>query len=233
VEVDSTYYALPSEQTAELWAERTPPAFTFNIKAFSLFTQHPTHLAALPTDLRPELDHLGKDTLYLRDVPPAVTEQVWERFLAALAPLREAGKLGAILLQFPPWFAISRARKDYLVACAQRAAPDRVCIEFRNHTWMTEANRAEPSASCPPTSCPMCAWTCRKAIPALSRGCWPPPPRWPWSASTATRPAETATISTNGSATAIALRNSPAGHPRSAISQATPRPPTCCLELLP
>jgi uncharacterized protein YecE (DUF72 family) len=72
-----------------------------------------------------------------------VTEQVWERFLAALAPLREAGKLGAILLQFLSWFAISRAHKDYLVACAQRAAPDRGCIEFRNHTWMTEANRGE------------------------------------------------------------------------------------------
>jgi uncharacterized protein YecE (DUF72 family) len=47
------------------------------------------------------------------------------------------------LLQFPPLFAISRAYKDYLVACAARAAPDRVCVEFRNHTWMTEANRAE------------------------------------------------------------------------------------------
>ena len=68
---------------------------------------------------------------------------MWERFLAALDPLRQAGKLGAILLQFPPWFPISRARKDYIVACAARAAPDRVCIEFRNRTWMTPENQEE------------------------------------------------------------------------------------------
>jgi uncharacterized protein YecE (DUF72 family) len=63
--------------------------------------------------------------------------------LSALDPLRAERKLGAILLQFPPWFPISRARKDYLVACAQRAAPDRVCIEFRNRTWMTPGNQEE------------------------------------------------------------------------------------------
>src|SRR6059058_3218623 len=40
VEVDATYYALPAEQTAALWAARTPAAFTFNVKAFSLFTHH-------------------------------------------------------------------------------------------------------------------------------------------------------------------------------------------------
>ena len=35
VEVDSTYYFPPSERNAELWIERTPPDFTFNIKAYS------------------------------------------------------------------------------------------------------------------------------------------------------------------------------------------------------
>ena len=38
VEVDSTYYALPAEQTAAAWAQRSPEGFTFNVKAFSLFT---------------------------------------------------------------------------------------------------------------------------------------------------------------------------------------------------
>src|SRR6266480_577320 len=85
----------------------------------------------------------GKDRIYLKDLDPAVTDQVWERFLAALEPLRQADKLGAILLQFPPWFPIGRARKDYIVACAARAAPDRVCIEFRNRTWMTPDNQDE------------------------------------------------------------------------------------------
>ena len=143
VEVDATSYALPAEQTAMAWAARTPAGFTFNVKAFSLFTQHPTPVAALPKDLRPAAEKTGKDRIYLKDVDQAVTDQVWERFLRALDPLRAERKLGAILLQFPPWFAIGRARKDYIVACAERAAPDRVCIEFRNRTWMTPDNQEE------------------------------------------------------------------------------------------
>ena len=143
VEVDSAYYALPAEQTALAWAERTPAHFTFNIKAFSLFTQHPTPVKALPKDLREEAGKAGKDRVYLKDVDPKLAEEAWGRFLSALAPLREAGKLGAILLQFPPWFPIGRANKQYILACAQRAAPDRVCVEFRNRTWMTDENKDE------------------------------------------------------------------------------------------
>jgi uncharacterized protein YecE (DUF72 family) len=144
VEVDSTYYALPAEQTAATWRDRTPAEFTFNIKAFSLFTQHPTPVKAMPADLREAAaGETGKERVYLKDVDPAVTGQAWDRFFAALEPLREAGKLGAILLQFPPWFPISRANKDYIVACAERAAPRRVCVEFRNHTWMTDDNQKE------------------------------------------------------------------------------------------
>jgi uncharacterized protein YecE (DUF72 family) len=143
VEVDSTYYGLPAEQTATAWAERTPAGFIFNIKAFSLFTQHPTRVAALPADLREAAAASGKERVYLKDVDPGVASEAWDRFLGALEPLRQAGKLGAILLQFPPWFPISRARKDYILSCAQRAAPREVCIEFRNPTWMTPDNQAE------------------------------------------------------------------------------------------
>jgi uncharacterized protein YecE (DUF72 family) len=143
VEVDSAYYALPAEQTAAAWAERTPVHFTFNVKAFSLFTQHPTPVKALPKDLREEAGKAGKDRVYLKDVDPKLADEAWSRFLAALEPLRSAGKLGAILLQFPPWFPIGRANKQYILDCAQRAAPDRVCVEFRNRTWMTEDNQKE------------------------------------------------------------------------------------------
>ncbi|HEX6452233.1 MAG TPA: DUF72 domain-containing protein [Trebonia sp.] len=143
VEVDSAYYALPAERTAAAWTARTPDGFTFNIKAFSLFTQHPTPVRALPADLRESAAKAGKERVYLKDVDPEVADQAWDRFLAALEPLREAGKLGAILLQFPPWFPISRANKEYIVACAERAAPWRVCVEFRNRTWMTTDNQKE------------------------------------------------------------------------------------------
>jgi uncharacterized protein YecE (DUF72 family) len=141
VEVDATYYALPNRQTAAAWAARTPPGFTFNVKAFSLFTQHPTRVAALPADLRQAVATAGKDRVYLKDVDPAVAGEAWDRFLAALDPLRQAGKLGAILLQFPPWFPISRAHKDYILSCAARAAPRQVCVEFRNRTWMTPTSQ--------------------------------------------------------------------------------------------
>jgi len=143
VEVDATYYALPAEQTARAWAERTPAEFTFNIKAFSLFTQHPTPVKALPADLREAAGTAGKDRVYVKDVDPAIVDHTWDRFLAALEPLRRANKLGAILLQFPPWFPISRGGKDYILTCAQRAEPRRVCVEFRNRTWMTPDNQEE------------------------------------------------------------------------------------------
>ncbi len=148
VEVDSTYYALPAEQTAAAWAQRSPKGFTFNIKAFSLFTQHPTRIAALPKDLRPAAEKAakGKPNVYLKDAGPELTEQAWERFLAALEPLRQTGRLGAILFQFPQWFVIGRARKDYIRLVAERVAPRQVCIEFRNKTWMSEDNRAETLA---------------------------------------------------------------------------------------
>ena len=145
VEVDSSYYALPAEQTAAAWAHRSPKGFTFNIKAFSLFTQHPTRVAALPKDLRPAVEKAagGKPNVYLKDVDPAVTNEAWERFLTALEPLRQTGRLGAILFQFPQWFVIGRARKEYVLLVAERVAPRQVCIEFRNKTWMSEDNREE------------------------------------------------------------------------------------------
>src|SRR6516165_11271080 len=72
VEVDSAYYALPAERTAATWAERTPAGFTFNVKAFSLFTQHPTPVKALPTDLREAVAAASgvKDRVYLSGVDP-------------------------------------------------------------------------------------------------------------------------------------------------------------------
>src|SRR5215469_1625881 len=67
VEVDATYYALPAEQTTKAWAARTPDGFLFNIKAFSLFTQHPTRVASLPARLREAVAKNGKDRVYLKD----------------------------------------------------------------------------------------------------------------------------------------------------------------------
>jgi len=141
VEVDSTYYTPPNERNSDLWVARTPPAFTFNIKAFSLLTQHPTRPAALYKDLRPAGD--AKKNLYLKDVDQSTAEQVWERFLSALEPLYNAGKLGAVLFQFPQWFPIGQRNKQYILECKARCEPYRICVEFRNKTWMSQDNRVE------------------------------------------------------------------------------------------
>lgn len=140
VEVDATYYTPPNERNSALWAARTPDGFTFNVKAFSLLTGHPTRVSALYADLRPDTD---RRLVYPKDLDAAVVDAVWERFLSALEPLYAAGRLGAVLFQFPQWFPIGRRNKEYLLECARRAAPYRICVEFRNRTWLSEENRAE------------------------------------------------------------------------------------------
>lgn len=140
VEVDATYYGPPNENTTRLWAQRTPDGFTFNIKAFSLLTGHPTKVSALYRDLRPETD---KKNVYPHDLPAQVYEEVWTRFLAALDPLAEAGKLGALLFQFPPWFGIKRSNKDFLLEVAARCGTLRPVFEFRHASWFDGDNAAE------------------------------------------------------------------------------------------
>jgi hypothetical protein len=77
VEVDSTYYFLPTYENAQRWAQRTPSSFTFNIKAFSLLTQHPTKPAALPKDIPAVAD---KKNIYLKDIPGEIVERIWFRY---------------------------------------------------------------------------------------------------------------------------------------------------------
>jgi uncharacterized protein YecE (DUF72 family) len=140
VEVDATYYAPPAERTAELWVQRTPVHFTFNIKAFSLLTGHPTRVTALYQDLRPQTD---KANIYPGDLQPRAYEEVWTRFLSALDPLVRARKLGALLFQFPPWFTIRRANKQYLLEVQKRCRPLRAVFEFRHASWFEGGNRDE------------------------------------------------------------------------------------------
>jgi uncharacterized protein YecE (DUF72 family) len=140
VEVDATYYSPPAEATARLWAERSPADFLFNIKAFSLLTGHPTKVSAIYKDLRPETE---KKNVYPDDLTPQAYEDVWTRFLSALDPLVEAGKFGAILFQFPPWFTIRRSNKQYLLEVAKRCSPLRIAVELRHESWFAGDNQAE------------------------------------------------------------------------------------------
>ncbi|MFK0120177.1 DUF72 domain-containing protein [Streptomyces sp. NPDC090994] len=134
VEVDAGYYALPSRRNSELWLERTPENFRFDVKVFSLLTGHPTRTGALPADLR------GAER------GPALLDEVWRRFAYAVEPLREAGRLGAVLFQFPPWFPPSTGAEETLEACARRTAGWPLAVEFRHPGWWA-ADRADATAA--------------------------------------------------------------------------------------
>ena len=142
VEVDASFYALPSERNAQLWAQRTPDHFVFNVKAFGLMTQHAVNTKSLPEPIREMLpdDVAGKARVYPRDLPRDALEAVWDMFRGALRPLAEAGKLGAILYQFPQWFAASRDNVAYLGEVAERS-PAQPAIEFRGAGWMKEGKQ--------------------------------------------------------------------------------------------
>jgi uncharacterized protein YecE (DUF72 family) len=145
VEVDSTYYFPPSERNSVLWIERTPAQFTFNIKAYSLLTNHPTRPDSLYKDVAERVpeDERTKRRLYRDNLPDEVVDEVWQRFRDALMPLHSSGKLGAVLFQFPQWFVIGRKSKDYIVECAERLPDYRLAVEFRHKSWLEERNREE------------------------------------------------------------------------------------------
>src|SRR6478752_3186380 len=85
VEVDSTYYFPPSESNSVLWIERTPPEFTFNIKAYSLLTNHPTKRESLYKDLQDQAP-ADKKNVYREQLPNEAVDEVWQRFRDALMP---------------------------------------------------------------------------------------------------------------------------------------------------
>jgi uncharacterized protein YecE (DUF72 family) len=138
VEVDATYYYLPREGQAGLWVDRTPPDFVFNIKAFSLLTGHPTRRKALPEDLLGEVapEHRDKERLYASHLSADGLAEAWRRFRDALLPLDSAGKLGAVLLQYPEWFTPRRSSREELQAIGDRLGGYQACVEFRNATWL-------------------------------------------------------------------------------------------------
>ncbi|MET9292941.1 DUF72 domain-containing protein [Streptomyces sp. NPDC003077] len=137
VEVDATYYALPSERNSRLWVQRTPDGFVFDVKTFSLLTGHPTPVSALPRELREAVPRNGRRTTHVRPggVPDEVADELWGRFVGALQPLHTAGRLGAVQLQFPPWLAPGRAAEKTVAACRARCAGLRVAVEFRHPGW--------------------------------------------------------------------------------------------------
>ena len=141
VEVDSTFYRVPDEGMVQGWADRTPDGFVMHVKAFGLMTRHPVRLEQLPPDLREgmPLDHRGRV-----DRPPReLRALVFRAFLEALEPLRQAGKLGGVLFQLPPYVVPRPASFDYLEWAHEQMDGDEMLVEFRHRDWFAEEHRTE------------------------------------------------------------------------------------------
>jgi len=142
VEVDSTYYGLPNELTSTLWVKRTPEKFIFDIKAFRLFTQHQTMPIVLPKYIRDVLPKTlsARKNIYFRDLPRDLLDEVWKLFSDALQPLRDSGKLGVVLFQFPSWFFPGNEQREYILSCKEKLRPYQLAIEFRHSSWVSDKN---------------------------------------------------------------------------------------------
>ncbi len=139
-EIDSTFYAIPNEKTAHLWVERTPKDFIFNAKAYALLTQHPAPPSRLPKDLREKVSD-SKSNIYFKDLSPKDKERIWDRYREGMQPLQDAGKLGAIVFQFPKWFLPSPGSYRFMEDLREWLPDYRIAIEFRQVSWLKPERR--------------------------------------------------------------------------------------------
>jgi uncharacterized protein YecE (DUF72 family) len=139
VEVNSSFYAIPSTETTTAWAARTPAAFVFNVKAYALLTGHHVDASRLGTTLKAMLPAaLRKKTagrITNDQFGPDARAWALAELRKALRPLRAAGKLGYVLFQLAPWVKFSDETLTSLAALP-RALPDTIIgVEFRNRSW--------------------------------------------------------------------------------------------------
>lgn len=113
LEINFTYYKMPTARGLAGMARHVPDGFRFTVKA----TQEMTHA---------------------REQDPAVFTQ----FREALTPLRDANKFGAVLAQFPNSFRSSDASRDYIRWLRAQLADLPVVVEFRNKEWLTDETLA-------------------------------------------------------------------------------------------
>jgi len=146
VEVDSSYYTLPTLHLARLWAKRTPEKFLFHIRAYGALTGHSIDPGTLPEELRELLTaaDLAQEALHISD--PAQLRAMARALVTALAPLKNAHKLGFIVFQFPPWFTYKNANRDYLLYCKELMTGLPIAVEFRHGSWLTRQHADETFA---------------------------------------------------------------------------------------
>ena len=139
-EIATTYRFPPTFDLAEQWVERSPDGFVFDVRVWSLLTGAPT----LPDSLWPDLQsavsdrHRDARRLYASHLPDPVVDECWDRFLHSLEPLRRAGRLGTLILQYPGWFSPRPEAWAELALVSRRLPGYRVAVEFRSPKWMVD-----------------------------------------------------------------------------------------------
>ena len=128
VEVNSTFYGQPRAQVSRTWVERTRPGFDFSVKLYQKFT-HPSMFKDAALKRAPGAEGA------LLDLLAEVTQSDIDEFRAGIDPLASAGRLGALLAQFPPSFKDSRASRDYLAQLLRAFADYPVAVELRHRSW--------------------------------------------------------------------------------------------------
>jgi uncharacterized protein YecE (DUF72 family) len=110
------------------------------VKSYRLFTRHKTPVRSLPGDVRQALG--TRDTsIYYEKLPAELQAELWQRFRAALEPLRASGRLGVVLFQFAPWLIFGKEGMQHIADCAEHMQGFRVAVELRNTSWLREARR--------------------------------------------------------------------------------------------
>ena len=143
VEVNASFYALPTIETVAAWAERTPPDFRFHVKAHQVISGHPSDPGRLPPPLRnlpAELDAKGRIRRPSRELRDAAIDTLLE----ACGALGD--KLGAILVQLPPFVASGERQRDELARILSRLRPARAAVEFRHRSWVAPGERERAAA---------------------------------------------------------------------------------------
>ena len=135
VELNSSFYAIPSVKTVEGWVKRTPEGFRFDVKLHKLLSHHAAQLRELPPDLRGEAETNERGRVILDE---AILGEMVRRTAEAMEPLAKAGQLGSYLLQLTPAFGPRDHHLDELTPVIDGLAPTPVAVEFRRRSWASE-----------------------------------------------------------------------------------------------
>jgi uncharacterized protein YecE (DUF72 family) len=133
VEVNSTFYGQPRAEVSRQWAARTPAGFEFSVKLYQKFTHPKMYTERVAGSLAPEAAAMGGGDWLEAITKPNQADL--DEFRRGIDPLASAGKLGALLAQFPPSFKETPASRDYLGSLLTALAGYQVAVELRHRSW--------------------------------------------------------------------------------------------------